>query len=190
MSVRPADNMTGICARTTELDLNRLDLLSQILPNEKQFGVLINKRRPDYTTQKADLQTEAARLTLSNLNFAEIDPDSATTSVKNQIKDAFAYWAGQTPPYIGALIAADSLFNNHRKDIIDAAKDKKIAAVYQWREFVEEGGLISYGPNLAVGYTLAGIYAGYLLDASVRPIDLGLKIPPILLAQADSIIVD
>jgi putative ABC transport system substrate-binding protein len=208
-SVRPAPNMTGICARTTELDPTRLILLSKILPNEKEFGVLINKTRLDYATQKADLLTQAGRLKLSGLAFGDIDPDKAT-SVKKQIEDTFTYWKSLSPPYKGALIAADPLFNNHRKDIIDAAKNKKIAAVYQWREFVEEEGLISSGPNILVAYTLAGVYAGYLIDTSVttNPIDLDvlrlepelvinlktaaglkLKIPPEVLAQADRIIV-
>jgi len=101
----------------------------------------------------------------------------------------------------------------NRAAIIAAAKAAHLPAIYQWREFAEEKGLMSYGTNLTVAYTLAGTYAGLLIDpaSTLKPTDLpiltmnngeliinlktarddlnNLTIPPALLQQADEVIV-
>jgi len=154
-STRPAPNMTGICVRTTELDQVRLNLLHELLPGEKRFGVLLNSKRPDSDDQMGILKFTASMLGLQ-LDPLPIDPTGLN---KAQI-EALIDVTFSKPLYKGAIITADPLFNNHRGKIIAAAKNNNIPAIYQWREFANDGGLISYGPNLTVAYTLAGIYAG------------------------------
>jgi putative ABC transport system substrate-binding protein len=198
-------NMTGIIARTTELDPCRLERLAKLLPPNAKVGVPLNKRRPDHANQKALLTAAAGNL---NLDFQDIDPADATP-VETQIDNVFTNWNGNVA---GVLVAADSLFNNHRpgaKGIIAQAAANNLPTIYQWSEFVDDGGLISYGPNLSVAYFLAGIYVGKIVKNS-KPADLtplpltnmemviNLKtagnlqnfggIPPELLASADRII--
>ena len=61
------------------------------------------------------------------------------------------------------VVTADAYFNNIRKDIIEEAKIRSIPTIYQWRSFVDEGGLISYGPSIEEAYEKAGEYVGRIL---------------------------
>jgi putative tryptophan/tyrosine transport system substrate-binding protein len=210
---RLASNMTGICALTTRLDAQRLKLLAQLLPGKTDFGVILNQDRLDHNAQSSALDNEAAVLGLT-LHYQPIAPKSATP-VETQIDGAFQNVQNgiQNNGWGGALVAADPVFNNHRRGetgIIAIARNRKVPTIYQWREFAEDGGLISYGPNLTAAYTLAGDYTARILNqsatASQLPIlplenfelvinlktaknDLNLRVPPALLVQADRIIV-
>jgi putative ABC transport system substrate-binding protein len=210
--VRRASNMTGICAQTTKLDGERLRRLSQLLPGKTEFGVLLNTQRQDSIDQKNALEVQAGFLGL-HLNYEPINPKSATP-LQTQIDGAFQDIQNniQNNGWGGALVGADPLFNNHRSDVISSASSHKVPTMYQWREFAEDGGLISYGPNLITAYALAGDYVARILaqgahpDATKLPIlpldnfelvinlkvartDFNLRVPPTLLAQADRIIV-
>jgi putative ABC transport system substrate-binding protein len=201
---RPAANMTGICARTSESDAARLTLLHELLPGQRNFGALMNASRANHDTLKDNLNNAGALMGLPALDYKEID--SGGNSVDTLIDQAFQYWAKNN--YKGALVAADPLFNNRRERIIRAAgAPNNIPTIYQWREFAEDGGLMSYGPNLTVAYSLAGIYVSRILgntapkDLPILPLDnfelvinlntakaLDLNVPPTLLARADLII--
>jgi putative ABC transport system substrate-binding protein len=201
--------MAGICALTTKLDAERLNRLSQLLPAKADIGVLLNSDRPDYKPQRSILENQAP-LGIT-LHFEDIVPSDATTSVKQQIDAKFKDISDNK--WLGALVGADPVFNNHRPAVVTAAKNQAIPTMYQWREFAEEGGLISYGPNLVVAYTLAGTYVGQILDGTT-PKQVGvlslnnfelvinlktaddlsnaganLDISPALLASADELIV-
>jgi putative tryptophan/tyrosine transport system substrate-binding protein len=163
-------NMTGICARTTELDLERLKLLHELLPGKTRFGVLYNAGRID-PAQLPQLTNRALILGLT-LDPQPVDLTLAA-NVATQIGQAFQHWANTAAQ--GVIIAADPLFHNRRNIIISAAAGTitiagvlthitPIPAIYQWREFAADGGLISYGPNLNVAYQLAGTYVGQVLD--------------------------
>jgi putative tryptophan/tyrosine transport system substrate-binding protein len=159
-------NMTGVCARTSGLDADRLKLLHELFPQAKQFGALFNLQRPNYPTQTVSLNGTAMELGLNPLAERAVDP-MATASIKSQIDDAYTYFQSQSCAAV--LVTADPLFNNHRQDVLRtgpgaAAPLRTPLAIYQWREFAEEGGLISYGPDLQVAYQLAGIRAASILQ--------------------------
>lgn len=218
-------NMTGICTRTTELDAERLKLLYELLPGKTRFGVLYRAGRPDMSRQLAGLINQALILGLT-LDPQPVDPTLAAP-VPTQIDQAFNHWAA-APAGQGVIVAADPLFNSYRAEIIAAAAGTitvagvvrlipPIPAIYQWREFAVDRGLISYGPNITVAYQLAGTYVGRVLDKiaaaggggpavnlsdmPVLPLDDlevvinlttakagGFTIPPSLLARADTIV--
>ena len=75
------------------------------------------------------------------------------------------------------VVTADSFFNNNRDKVIaEAAKDGGIPAIYQWREFAEEGGLISFGPSIRQAYEEAGRYAARIILGE-RPAQMACSVP-------------
>jgi putative tryptophan/tyrosine transport system substrate-binding protein len=198
--VSPAANMTGICALTSALDPDRLNLLHELMPKEQTIGVLVNSQRDNYATQKGWLDLAANNLGL-NLQRADVNPGDGGPPDPKTISTAFTGWAAAKIP---VLVTADPFFNNHRDKV------QKIPAIYQWREFADEGGLMSYGTNLTQAYALAGSRVGGILDylrknqtpvlpnvTQLKPeliinlktaSDLGITIPDTLLAKANELI--
>jgi ABC-type uncharacterized transport system substrate-binding protein len=158
----PAANMTGVCALTTSLDVTRLRFLyNQVKPpKQSTFGILENNTRDNY--DPAPLKAEAKRL--------QIKPDPQPVfrkagekdqDVVKRIEDAFSGWTGNVA---AVLVAADPIFNDHRKEVLGAAKKAGIPVMYQWSEFKNEGGYASYGTSLIDAYDAAGTIAGQVLD--------------------------
>jgi len=194
---RPGGNVTGNAGLSIELDPKRLEILTELAPGAIHVGALINPQRPGVEFQEQDLRNAANRagrtlLVLRPGNADEIDAAFATLAEKK---------------ISAMLVGADALFNNHRRQIIILAARHALAAVYPWREFPSEGGLLSYGPNLPDAYYQAGLYVGRILKGE-KPADLpvvqpskfelvinlktaraiGLTVPPALIARADEII--
>jgi putative tryptophan/tyrosine transport system substrate-binding protein len=191
---KPGGNLTGTSIITTELAPKRLSLLYDLDPGIQNVAVLLN---PGSTG--ADLEAEsiidAARTT--GRPFTVLKAGS-----EKELEAAFASAAQQGVRAL--LIGADSLFMARRNQLAALAETHKLPAMYPFREFVEAGGLMSYGPNLASAYRVAGVYAGRILKGtkpSELPIEaptafeflinlktakrLGLVIPPGLLAIVD-----
>jgi len=194
---RPGGNITGVAALTIELDPKRLELLHELAPSGGPLAVLLNPSRPDTQAQLDGIKTAARSL------GRELVLGYANTV--QQIDTAFATFAGQS--VAGLLVASDPLFSGQRIQIIVLATRHGWPAIYQWREFVDAGGLASYGPNLFDAYRQAGLFAARILKGE-KPAELpiqqptkfefvinlrtakalGLKIPPALLARADEVI--
>jgi len=152
---------TGICARTSDLDAIRLYLLHEFLPAAKHIGVLTSSR-----SLRGDLIVAAFQLGLT-LHKTDVGND------ETKIQPAFAAWAAASPAIQGVIVTANSFFNNHRDKFNTAgAPISRIPTIYQWREFADEGGLISYGPNLTKAYELAGTYVDNILNHAQTPADL------------------
>jgi putative tryptophan/tyrosine transport system substrate-binding protein len=194
---RPGGNVTGSAGLTIELDAKRIELLIELSPDLRAVGALVNSNRPGVEDQERDM-LEAAKTAGRELTVLRVGDASA-------IERAFALLAERK---IAALvIGADGFFNNHRSLVVDLAARHSMAAAYAFREFVAEGGLLSYGPNLTDAYRQAGLYIGRILKGE-KPADLpvlqptkfelainlktakslGLKIPPTLIARADEVV--
>ena len=165
---RPGGNLTGTSGLTSELDAKRLELLQELRPGHAMIGVLINQTRPQFAGQFQELQAAAVRLGLN------LTPQNASTP--NAINNAFAAFAGAGVGSV--LVTADPLFNNQRKRVVRLARTRNLPAIYQWREFVAAGGLMSYGPSLDEAYHQAGVYAGRILDGD-SPQNLPVMLPKV-----------
>ena len=194
---RPGGNVTGNAGLTIELDGKRLEILGELAPGAKLVGALINPNRPGVEVQEQDLLA-AARTAGRELVLLRVG-DS------RELDAAFATLAERKVTAL--VVGADAFFNNNRQQIVVLAARHAMAAIYQWREFPAEGGLMSYGPNLSEGYRLSGLYVGRILKGE-KPADLpviqpskfemvinlktaraiGLTVPPSLLTRADEVI--
>lgn len=155
---RQFPNTTGICARTSLLDPERLKLLYQVKPTDL-IGALVNPDRGNIADVKDALNNTAALLGYPPPDYKDVK----YTSITNDLDAAFHYW--NTQQFAGVIVTADALFLDHADEIIDMANSTyPIATIYQWRDFTEADGLISLGPNLSTCYKLAGYYAGLILN--------------------------
>lgn len=163
---KPGTNMTGIAGMTSELEVNRLQLLAELLGDNgkgKTIGVLRNKDRPTIPAQDKKLSDEATKLGvyLDDIRAAGL-------------ADIKAEFASLKTPYVAFLVTANSLFNDLRKILVTLIQNKP--AIYQWREFAEAGGLMSFGPNIIEAYKKVGEYVGLILQGS-SPEDLPVLFP-------------
>lgn len=193
---RPGGNATGTAGLTTELDVKRLELLIELKPSARVVGVLVNPNRPGVEANSRELQA-AAQIMGRQLVFQRVGAAHA-------LEPAFEKLAEQRVDAL--VVTADPFFNFRRKQVVALAARHAIPAIYQWREFVVDGGLMSYGPSIADAYYQAGVYAGRILKG-VKPADLpvvqptrfelvinqkiaktlGLDIPPQILTRADPV---
>jgi putative ABC transport system substrate-binding protein len=161
---KPGGNMTGVAGLTSELDVARLQLLNELLHKSgAKIGVLNNAGRPMLKKQFGDLQAEAKRLNVTLVPKDVTDVSGMETAIKD-IKNSCD----------GLLVTADSLFNNHRKDVVKFADG--MPAIYQWREFAEAGGFMSFGPSLSEAYRQAGELAARILNGE-SPADIPVQFP-------------
>jgi putative ABC transport system substrate-binding protein len=159
---RPGGNVTGFVYLTEELTAKRLELLHEIVPAVTSIGFLHNP-----TTARAEVERReaenAARILGVGLTIL-----NATTP--NEIDAAFARLAERR---IGALLlgVGRGLFFDQRYHLAALAARYAVPAIYILRQFVEAGGLMSYGPNVNNELRLAGSYVGRILKGE-KPADL------------------
>jgi putative tryptophan/tyrosine transport system substrate-binding protein len=194
---RPGGNLTGSAILAGELAPKRLQLLSELLPNAVQFGVLVDPAYAATQTIITDVQTAARTLGLQLIIVnAKTDSD---------LEAAFAILSQQR---VGAVLVSNSTFySRHLEQIAALAARHALPAIFPYREFAIAGGLMSYGSSIGYGYHRAGIYTGRILKGekpAELPVEqavkieltinlktakaLGLTIPETLLATADEVI--
>jgi len=194
---RPGGNVTGSAGLASELDAKRLEILFELAPAAKTVAALLNPNRPGVDAQESDMRAVARAAERELVAFRAGAPEA--------IEAAFAAMAARG---ISALVVgADPFFANHRRQIVALAARHEVAAVYQWREFAAEGGLVSYGANIQESHRLSGVYVGRILKGEkagdlpvVQPTRfelvlnlrtakaIGLTVPLALLARADEVI--
>jgi len=192
---RPGGNITGVTMFATQMETKRLGLLHEL--SASVVAALINPSQHDAPAQ-ADEVTEAARVLGLNLHVVYAGSE----------RDLEAAFATCVQLRAGALqVAADPFFNSRREQIVALAARYMVPAIYEWRYFVELGGLASYGTSLADGFRQGGIYTGRVLKGAKTTelptvqttrfefiINLkaakafGIDVPPMLSARADEVI--
>jgi putative tryptophan/tyrosine transport system substrate-binding protein len=161
------------------------------------IGALIDSNRPEADDQVRSLQTAAQTLGRQIV--------VAKVTAEGEFETAIAALVSQKADAI--VVGASPLFNSRRDTLIASAAHHAVPAIYQFREFAESGGLITYGASAADSYRQAGIYVGRILKGK-KPADLpvvqptkfdlvinlktaktlGLNVPQALLATADEVI--
>jgi putative tryptophan/tyrosine transport system substrate-binding protein len=194
---QPGGNVTGVYVLLTGLEGKRLGLLRDLVPQASLIGMLINPRSPDAEAQSRALQG-AARAVGQEVLVVEASNDGEVDAAFAALKERRA----------GALVvAADVFFTARRERIVALAARYAIPTIYELREFVVVGGLMSYGTSLVDGYYRGGLYVSRILGgakASDLPIvqsakfelainlktakALGLEVAPGLSAIADEVI--
>ena len=158
---RPGGNVTGINALTPTLEAKRFGLLHQLVPGATTIGVLVNPLYPPSEQQSKDLQVAALSLGLKI--------DVLRASNDREIDAAFESFAQRK---IAALqVAADPFFDTRRVKIVALAAQHELPTIYQFREYVVDGGLVSYGIDFADLYRQVGVYTGRILKGE-KPADL------------------
>ena len=158
---RPGGNVTGVYQFTTGLEGKRLGLLHEMIPKASTLAVLIHPNNPASESQRRDVQEAADRLGVQLLVLranAESEFDAAFASAVKQKAGAL-------------LVAASPFYNSKRQHLVLLATRYGLPAIYEWRDFAEAGGLMSYGTRLADAYHQAGVYVGRILKGA-KPADL------------------
>jgi putative tryptophan/tyrosine transport system substrate-binding protein len=194
---RPGGNITGVTIIGQEMGPKRVELARLLVPNGKALAALVNSKYPLALAEARDMQVAARSL---GLEIAVLEASS-----ESEIDAAFAGVAANKVDAM--LINTDPFLLGQREQIVQLAARHKVPAVYFLRDFVDAGGLMSYGPKVANSYRQAGIYVGRILKGEkagelpiVQPTKfdlvinlrtaetLGLEIPTMLLVRADEVI--
>jgi putative ABC transport system substrate-binding protein len=195
---RPGGNATGINFFIAELTAKRLELLREFVPTATRVGVLVNPatvRTTETTLRDVEVAARAIGLQVNVVNASTISEiDAAFATLVRERADAL-------------FVGSDSFFSGRRVQLVLLTTRHAIPATYTVRDYVEAGGLMSYGTSLTDAYRQVGVYTGRILKGE-KPVDLpvvqsskfelvinaqaarllGLAVPPSLLATADEVI--
>jgi putative tryptophan/tyrosine transport system substrate-binding protein len=194
---RPGSNITGVTNLNVELGPKKLELLHKLVPTAPRIAALINPANPNSEGVQKGVQAAARAL--------GVEVDVLRASTEREIDTAFASLVQARAG--GLFISPDPFFVGRTKQLAALTVRHAVPAVFEFREFVAAGGLISYGSNMRDAYRLVGRYVGRILKGD-KPADLpvqqatkveliinlktakalGLTIPETLLATADEVI--
>jgi putative ABC transport system substrate-binding protein len=163
---RPGGNVTGVSIMATELSGKRLELLRAAVPKATRVAMLWNSTNPGMVLRAREAEVAARTLGMTLLSLGVRDVDT--------FDSAFAVIARERPDALLTLV--DPFTRLHRGRIVEFAAAHRLPAMYEAREFAEGGGLIVYGPNLAVLERRAATYVDRILKGA-NPADLPVEQP-------------
>ena len=194
---RPDGNATGVYNLVNELELKQFGLLHELFPGATLFGVLLDPKYPPAERQAPELRAAASTIG-QPLTFLNASTDAELDAALSALRQH---------PVTAMLVLGDPFFDTNRNKIITFAAQQKLPAMYHFREYVVDGGLMSYGTSLGEAYREVGVYAAKILNGA-KPSDLpvlqstkfelvinlktakamGLTIPASFLSLADELI--
>jgi len=194
---RPGGNITGLSLLATELTGKRLELLKEAFPKISRVAVLWNEGDSAMTLRVKEAEVAAPVLGVTIQRVGVQDP--------NDFERAFAALSSKAADAL--LVILDTFTILHQKRILEFAAKYRLAAMYERIDFVEAGGLMTYGPSLSEIFRRAAVYVDKILKGT-KPADLpveqprkfelvinlktakqiGVKIPPNVLVRADRVI--
>ena len=193
---RPGGNVTGLSMQQTELAGKRLELLREVVPGLRGLAIMANADNPASMAELRELQATARTLAL------EVVPSEISRA--EDIAPAFEALKSHAQ---ALCVVGDALVMTHRVRINTLALAARLPTIYNIREYVEAGGLMSYGPNIPDLFRRAADFVDKILRGAKPgeiPVEqptkfdlvinlttakaLGLNVPPTLLTQADEVI--
>jgi putative ABC transport system substrate-binding protein len=194
---RPGGNVTGFAILTTDLETKKLELLREAIPGVSRIGVLWNPDNPVWASAWKQLPNAAQSLGLQLQSLAVRGPGA--------FEQVFASASSQRAGAL--LVVQEGLFVSHRQRIVELAARKRLPAMYGQSQFVDVGGLMSYGPSVPDMLRRSAVYVDKILKGTKvaeLPVEqamkfemminlkaakqIGLTIPPNVVARADRII--
>jgi putative ABC transport system substrate-binding protein len=194
---RPGGNITGIAQFSELLIVKRLEVANELAPRTAAIGALLNPTNANVQLRASDLQAAASALGRT-LHIYYVEREQQFEPIFSSVLEH----------RIGALVVMDDpFFDGNAGRLVQLANRHSVAAIYQYRQFVEAGGLMSYGPQISEGYRQVGLYVSRILKGEkpanlpvLQPTKLeliinlktakalGIDVPPQLLARADELI--
>jgi ABC-type uncharacterized transport system substrate-binding protein len=194
---KPGGNITGLNFVTLELDNKRLELLKEAVPKVFRVAILVNPANPAWNNYPSNMETLARTL---RVHLQRVE-------ARNFEEIGAAFSALKKTNVNGLLSVSDTVFGAHRKRIVELAAKNRLPAIAERKEFSEEGGLIAYGVDIPAMFRRAAVYVDKIARGA-KPNDLpierpskfefvinlktakqiGLTIPPNVLARADRVI--
>jgi putative ABC transport system substrate-binding protein len=194
---RPGSNITGLSAFTNELIPKRIELLNELVGQITRIGFLQDMANPVAQSQWEELRTAAQSVRI----------DAVLMDVRNSEDIGRAFESAETRRVDGLFVGNDAVTHANRQSIVELAAQRRLPASYATREFVDAGGLMSYAVNYADLYRRAAIYVDKIFKGAKPgelPVEqptkfdliinlktareLGLTVPPTLLAIADEVL--
>ncbi len=194
---RPGGNVTGLTLLATELSGKRVELFKEAVPQTRRLAVLRN--RANFTSDDYYREAQMAAQTVGvKTQLIDVqNPADLGTSLKSLLPNL---------PH-GLMSLPDAMLWNNRRPIIDFSNKQRLPTIFPEREFTDDGGLMSYGPNVADNFRRAATFVDKILKGA-KPAELpveqptkfefiinlkaakqiGLTIPPNVLARADKVI--
>jgi putative ABC transport system substrate-binding protein len=194
---RPGGNVTGLMTATSILETKKFGLLCEMVPNARVIAMIINPNYPPHAADAVEVQAAAQSIGRQLLVLRAGNPqaiDLAFTTLVEQRAGAL-------------LVGGDPFLVGRSQQLVAMATRHAVPAIYDFRESVLAGGLMSYGSNLPNNYRQLGVYAGRILkgespaelpvmhpaqfDFAINLVSakaLGLEVPATLLARADEVI--
>ena len=163
---RPSGNVTGWSNMLPETSRKLLELLKEVAPTVSRVAVLFDPKNPGKQLELKVLEAEAQRV---GVNVRRLEMRSLA-----DLKAAFSAMRRERPD--GLVILQDSITSAHRKEIVELAAGARLPAIYQVSEFVDLGGLMSYGLNIVRQYRRSAVYVDRILRGA-KPGDLPVEQP-------------
>jgi putative tryptophan/tyrosine transport system substrate-binding protein len=193
---RPGANVTGLSNQVSDTGGKKLEFLREVVPGLRQLAVMANVTNPAVVLEKGEVQAAARKFGLE-----------ITTSDIRRVEDIASTFDALKGRADALYVCADPLMNTHRVRINTLALGVRLPTMHGFRDYVEAGGLMSYGPNIPDLFRRAGDYVDKILRGA-KPADipveqptkfdfvinlttakaLGLKIPEAVLLRADEVI--
>jgi ABC-type uncharacterized transport system substrate-binding protein len=193
---RPGGQVTGIMITSDNLSAKQMDLALEILPGVKKIGMLMHAGNPSNMVHRQNFEATTGALALKLVAGEVHGP--------NDLDAAFQTFAGEHVELV--VVPPDGLFVSERQRIVTLAASARLPVLYPYREFVEAGGLLSYGVDLRDSWRRAATFVDKILKGA-QPADLpieqptnelvvnvktakalGLGLPPTVLARANQAI--
>jgi putative ABC transport system substrate-binding protein len=163
---RPGGNVTGLILLTSDLSGKRLELLREIVRNVSRVAILMNTDNSSNTIFLEQTQLAAQKF--------GIELDTSNARRPDDIEKAFAAAASQHADAV--IVFDDPVLWSYRKQIVSLAAAQRLPAMYGYSDFVDDGGLISYGPDRPDQYRRTAIYVDKILRGA-KPADLPVEQP-------------